>query len=294
MRNCSWVVQERRSRTFCSRAENDSIAALSPLAPAPPMLPTTRRRARARRNFLLRRRDPPRGPIRHALARVAGPAGTEPVPEPGTGTTGAEQDGSASFPCPSSRLRFSGPRISAAPDPVRPGPAPSPGADAAEPLPQRHRADTEVSRDPPDHHSGPAAPTTRTTPPRNPAGQDPDTTTPSQATHPGKPDQHPYSRPSVPWLIVGPLARLVCQPSSVSLRPFDWIARAAGLTTPTLIPHGARDDSAPIQLSQALRDARPALVELTTFDADHALSWNTYPDRWHATVTSWLRARISG
>lgn len=49
-----------------------------------------------------------------------------------------------------------------------------------------------------------------------------------------------------------------------------------------------------IQLSQALRDARPELVELDTFDADHTLAWNTDPDRWQTTVTSWLRARISG
>lgn len=83
-------------------------------------------------------------------------------------------------------------------------------------------------------------------------------------------------------------------PGRLPLRSFDWTARAAELDTPTLILHGAQDDSAPIQLSQALRDARPELVELETFDAAHTLAWNTDPDRWQATVTSWLRARISG
>ena len=99
---------------------------------------------------------------------------------------------------------------------------------------------------------------------------------------------------AVPWLTIGSLARLTGLPSRIPLRSFDWTARAADLTTPTFILHGTHDDSAPIQLSQALRDARPDLVELETFDADHTLSWNTDPDRWHATVTSWLRARVSG
>jgi len=47
----------------------------------------------------------------------------------------------------------------------------------------------------------------------------------------------------------------------------------------------------PIRLSQALRDARPGLVELETFDADHTLCWNTDPDRWQKIVTTWLSAR---
>jgi pimeloyl-ACP methyl ester carboxylesterase len=99
---------------------------------------------------------------------------------------------------------------------------------------------------------------------------------------------------SVPWLSIQPLVRLAGLPSSIPLRSFDWTARAADLTTPTLVLHGAQDDSAPIRLSQALRDSRPELVELETFDADHTLAWNTDPNRWQTTVTSWLRARISG
>lgn len=97
---------------------------------------------------------------------------------------------------------------------------------------------------------------------------------------------------AVPWLTIQPLARLVGLPSRIPLRSSDWIARAADLTTPTLILHGSHDNSAPIQLSQALRDARPELVGLETFDADHTLSWNTDHDRWQATVTSWLREHI--
>jgi len=97
---------------------------------------------------------------------------------------------------------------------------------------------------------------------------------------------------AIPWLTVTPLARAVGLPGSIPLRSFDWTSRAADLATPTLILHGTRDDSAPIRLSQGLRDAHPDLVELETFDAGHTLCWNTDPDRWHETVTTWLNARV--
>ena len=97
---------------------------------------------------------------------------------------------------------------------------------------------------------------------------------------------------AVPWLTVDSLARLVGLPGRIPLRSFDWTARAAELDTPTMILHGAQDDSAPIQLSQALRDARPDLVDLETFDAGHALSWNTDPDRWQKAATTWLQAHV--
>ena len=97
---------------------------------------------------------------------------------------------------------------------------------------------------------------------------------------------------AIPWLTLTPLARTVGLPGRIPLRSFDWTARTADLTTPTLILHGTRDDSAPIRLSQGLRDAHPDLVELETFDAGHTLCWNTDPDRWHETVTTWLNARV--
>lgn len=97
---------------------------------------------------------------------------------------------------------------------------------------------------------------------------------------------------AIPWLTLTPLARAVGLPGRITLRTFDWTARAADLTTPTLILHGTRDDSVPIRLSQALRDARPNRVELETFDAGHTLCWNTDPDRWQDAVTTWLKARV--
>ena len=97
---------------------------------------------------------------------------------------------------------------------------------------------------------------------------------------------------AIPWLTLTPLARAVGLPGRIPLSSFDWTIRAADLTTPTLILHGTRDDSVPIRLSQALRDARPDLVELEAFDAGHTLCWNTDPDRWREAVTVWLKSRV--
>lgn len=98
---------------------------------------------------------------------------------------------------------------------------------------------------------------------------------------------------AVPWLSTGPLASKLGLPEPVPLRQFDWITRAAELTTPTLILHGIRDSSAPIRLSQALRDQRPDLVTLETFDADHTLAWNSDPERWRAVVSGWLTSQLA-
>lgn len=97
---------------------------------------------------------------------------------------------------------------------------------------------------------------------------------------------------AIPWLTLHPLARALGLPGRIPLRSFDWTTRTADLTTPTLILHGTRDDSVPIRLSQALRDARPDLVELETFDAGHTLCWNTDTDRWQDAITTWLRSRV--
>lgn len=97
---------------------------------------------------------------------------------------------------------------------------------------------------------------------------------------------------AIPWLTLTPLARTVGLSGRIPLPTFDWTSRAADLATPTLILHGTRDDSVPIRLSHALRDARPGLVELETFDAGHTLCWNADPDRWQKTVIRWLQTRV--
>lgn len=98
---------------------------------------------------------------------------------------------------------------------------------------------------------------------------------------------------AIPWLSTAPFANIVGLPESIPLRQFDWTTRTAELTTPTLILHGMRDSSAPIRLSQALRDRRHDIVTLETFDADHTLSWNSDPERWRAVVTAWLRRQLT-
>ena len=98
---------------------------------------------------------------------------------------------------------------------------------------------------------------------------------------------------AIPWLATGPLTRLLGLPEPIPLRRFDWITRTAELTTPTLILHGMRDSSAPIRLSQALRDRRHDIVTLETFDADHTLAWNSDPERWRAVVSGWLTSQLA-
>lgn len=98
---------------------------------------------------------------------------------------------------------------------------------------------------------------------------------------------------AVPWLTAGPLARMLGLPESIPLRQFDWITHTAELTTPTLILHGMRDSSAPIRLSQALRDQRHDIVTLETFDAEHTLASNSDPERWRSAVTTWLSSHLS-
>lgn len=98
---------------------------------------------------------------------------------------------------------------------------------------------------------------------------------------------------AVPWLAIGPLASMVGLPGPIPLRRFDSITRAAELTTPTLIHHGMRDSSAPLRLSQAVRDRRADIVTLETFDADHTLTWNSDPERWRSAVIAWLRGQPS-
>lgn len=98
---------------------------------------------------------------------------------------------------------------------------------------------------------------------------------------------------AIPWLTVGPFASMVGLPESIPLRQFEWITHTAELATPSLVLHGMRDSSAPIRLSQALRDLRPDFVTLETFDAEHTLAWNADPERWRSAVTTWLSSHLS-
>ncbi|MEI5582295.1 MULTISPECIES: alpha/beta hydrolase family protein [unclassified Agromyces] len=95
-----------------------------------------------------------------------------------------------------------------------------------------------------------------------------------------------------PWLDRPALARLVGLPNAIGLGRFDWVARATEIRVPTLILHGTFDSSSPFDAVARLRDRRPDLVELETFEADHTMNWNSDPDRWRLAVRTWLSPRI--
>ncbi|WP_427869888.1 alpha/beta hydrolase [Leucobacter luti] len=98
---------------------------------------------------------------------------------------------------------------------------------------------------------------------------------------------------AVPWLTNRALARRLGLPTRISFSESDWIARADELSVPTLILHGANDDSVPIKTSLALAPKRPDLVQLETFDAGHTLAWNSDRERWRATVSAWLSDHLT-
>ena len=99
---------------------------------------------------------------------------------------------------------------------------------------------------------------------------------------------------AVPWLSVGPLARLAGLPARVPVREFDWVTLAEDLSVPTLILHGSRDDSVPISASSALAERRADLVQMEIFDAGHALAWNSDSGHWRTSASLWLSARLAG
>ncbi|MDT0181482.1 alpha/beta fold hydrolase [Microbacterium sp. ARD31] len=98
---------------------------------------------------------------------------------------------------------------------------------------------------------------------------------------------------ALPWLISPLLARAVGLPGSIPLGDLNWISRAQELAVPTLICHGADDDSAPPAVSRRLAALRPDLVHLKVFDADHTMTWNSDQERWRSTVAAWLIAEVT-
>ena len=70
---------------------------------------------------------------------------------------------------------------------------------------------------------------------------------------------------------------------------------AREFTTPMLIFHGDADATVPIAVSQRFAAARPDLVTFCVVQgAGHVESANVDPDRYAATLASWLRARGIG
>lgn len=93
---------------------------------------------------------------------------------------------------------------------------------------------------------------------------------------------------ALPWLTSPLLARAVGLPGVIPLGDLDWVARAEQLAVPTLIFHGADDDSAPPAVSRIFAALRPDLVQLEVFQAGHTMTWNSDRERWRSTVAAWL------
>jgi pimeloyl-ACP methyl ester carboxylesterase len=69
----------------------------------------------------------------------------------------------------------------------------------------------------------------------------------------------------------------------------DYVERADELSVPVLLFHGTDDSTVPVEIGQALSDARPDLVELHVVDgAAHVRAWNENPDAYRTTIADFL------
>jgi hypothetical protein len=90
------------------------------------------------------------------------------------------------------------------------------------------------------------------------------------------------------WLDNRQLSRIARLSAHVGLNRFDWITRADDLAAPTIVFHGSVERSASMGIAAQLRDRRLAQVRLERFDADHAMAWNSDPERWRKLVATEL------
>lgn len=93
---------------------------------------------------------------------------------------------------------------------------------------------------------------------------------------------------AIPWLTKRPLAWFLKLPRPIPLDQMNWVEHADRLSKPTLILHGAKDNSVPVAEAISLRNKSAVLVTLEIFEAGHTLNWNADPERWDSAVVSWL------
>ena len=75
----------------------------------------------------------------------------------------------------------------------------------------------------------------------------------------------------------------------------NYVDRADALSVPTLIFHGAHDETVPISVSEDMAEANPTFVTLVvTEEADHVLSWNVDPGSYSDRLGTFLASLISG
>jgi uncharacterized protein len=69
----------------------------------------------------------------------------------------------------------------------------------------------------------------------------------------------------------------------------DYVGRANALTTPILLFHGTDDTTIPMEIGQALAEARPDLVEFHPIEGGfHVRAWNEDPVQYRATLGRFL------
>lgn len=70
---------------------------------------------------------------------------------------------------------------------------------------------------------------------------------------------------------------------------YEYLTDTSWLDAPTLLIHGADDETVPLALSQQLADEQPDQVELVVVpDAGHVASWNADPEAYDARLTDFI------
>ncbi|GAT74079.1 phospholipase/Carboxylesterasex [Microbacterium sp. HM58-2] len=97
---------------------------------------------------------------------------------------------------------------------------------------------------------------------------------------------------ALPWLGATPMSRLVGLPVALPL----WRSSRASRErprVPTLVLQGSADDSVLTHVVEEIARRYPGDMEMQVFEAAHTMTWNSDPERWRSTVSTWLTERVS-
>jgi pimeloyl-ACP methyl ester carboxylesterase len=93
----------------------------------------------------------------------------------------------------------------------------------------------------------------------------------------------------LPWFLTQIAEEMAEIRFDVDWEAMNYLRRADELTAPVLLFHGDDDDRAPVEVSDALAEARPDLVTYSRVEgAGHVRSWNTDPEAYEAAVRDFL------
>lgn len=97
---------------------------------------------------------------------------------------------------------------------------------------------------------------------------------------------------ALPWLSVTPMARLVGLPLGLPL----WRSSRASRErprVPTLVLQGSADTSVLPDVVEDIARRHPHELAMHVFEAAHTMTWNSDPERWRSTVSTWLSEHAS-